>query len=216
MHRLLIKLDRFLAWVLFGSMLLYFISGYGMTKGIISTELATKLHISWLTYIVLVAFVGHTAYAIHLAFKRWNFWGGFGKAIWALFFLFFIGGFVYVDRFYSPASPTNKSVREDEQSTDSAVAKTNGSSADSSAATTQSPTTNVAKTFTLAQLAKYNGENGSPAYVAVSGKVYDLSSVFVSGRHFSHYAGTELTNAFLSYHASQVLQKYPVVGVLVQ
>lgn len=211
MQRILIKLDRFLAWVLFGAMLLYFISGYGMTKGIISPTLATKLHISWLTYIVLIAFVGHTAYAIHLAFKRWKFWGSLGKAIWALFFLFFIGGFVYVDHYYSPTPKSAVTVNSEKESDDNEVT-TNNSANNVSGSTTNSTT----KTFTLTQLAKYNGQNGNPAYVAVSGKVYDLSSVFQNGAHYSHYAGTELTNAFLSYHASRVLEKYPVVGTMAQ
>ena len=32
------------------------------------------------------------------------------------------------------------------------------------------------KTFTLAQLAQYDGQNGQPAYVAVDGVVYDVTN----------------------------------------
>ena len=79
--KILIKLDRFFAWVLFATMLLYFISGYGMTKGLIDANLATKLHISWLTYIILIAFTVHTSYAIHLALKRWRIWNAPAKIL---------------------------------------------------------------------------------------------------------------------------------------
>ena len=37
-----IKIDRFAAWVLLVGMTLYFISGYGMAKGIFDASLATK------------------------------------------------------------------------------------------------------------------------------------------------------------------------------
>jgi len=83
-----------------------------------------------------------------------------------------------------------------------------------SATTQPVSNTSAAKTFTLAQLAKYNGLNGQPAYVAVDGDVYDLSAKFQQGKHFSHYAGTELTNAFYSYHAKRSLASYPIVGTL--
>ena len=70
----LIKIDRLAAWLLFICLLLYFITGFSMTKGFISPTLATKLHINYLSYFILVAFVIHTSFAIHLAFKRWHFW----------------------------------------------------------------------------------------------------------------------------------------------
>ena len=48
------------------------------------------------------------------------------------------------------------------------------------------------KKFTLEELAKYDGKNGNPAYVAYSGKVYDVSesSFWTDGDHLgSHEAG---------------------------
>ena len=52
------------------------------------------------------------------------------------------------------------------------------------------------KTFTLKELAKYNGKNGNRAYVAIRGKVYDVtdSALWPGGEHqSSHQAGHDLT-----------------------
>jgi predicted heme/steroid binding protein len=69
--------------------------------------------------------------------------------------------------------------------------------------------------LTRKQLAKYNGQNGMPAYVAVNGVIYDVSTVFIRGVHFGHQAGRDLTGAFLRQHVPSVLAGYPVVGTLV-
>jgi predicted heme/steroid binding protein len=83
-------------------------------------------------------------------------------------------------------------------------------SSPSPTAQTQIPT----KTFTLEELAQYNGKNGQPAYLAVDSLVYDLSSVFKEGTHYQHLAGKELTADFYSAHVKSDLQNYPVVGRL--
>jgi len=64
-------------------------------------------------------------------------------------------------------------------------------------------------------LALYDGEDGRPAYVAVNNVVYDVTTVFVDGIHFTHLAGQELTGAFLRQHVPSALAGYPVVGRLV-
>lgn len=199
----LIKFDRFFAWILFIGIFLYFVTGYGMTKGIISSKLAADLHLNILTYIVLVSFVAHTGFATHLAFKRWQYWNFVGKFIWALFYTIFIVFFVYIDRYYQkPKTGVSKS--------DDIVVQSN----------TQAPSTTspqaTAKTFTLAELAKYNGDGGMPPYVAVGGVVYDMTGVFTAGSHYSHYAGQELTNEFYSQHSAASITKYPVVGTLIK
>ena len=98
----LVKIDRLAAWVLFLGLISYFITGYGMTKGIIDPVLATKIHVEILTYILLLAFVVHTSFAIHLAFKRWKIWNPVTKVLFVLFYAFFVLFFVWVDRFYVP------------------------------------------------------------------------------------------------------------------
>ncbi len=69
--------------------------------------------------------------------------------------------------------------------------------------------------FTLEELAKYNGQNGQPAYIAVNQLVYDLSSVFINGRHCSLTAGQDVTVAFEQQHVMSMLKNYPVVGRLI-
>ena len=215
--KILIKLDRLFAWVLFAGMLLYFISGYGMTKGIIDSSSATKLHMSVLTYVVLVAFTIHASYAIHLALKRWRVWNVGTKFLLIAFFTAFFGLFIYVDKYFEPKKEIVSETLENGNAGD-----TNPSSPEAisnSNLNSFNQNDNVSadeKTFTLSELAKYDGENGNPAYVAVDGNVYDLSSVFNKGSHYSHYAGTELTNAFYAYHAKSALSKYPIVGQLVK
>lgn len=73
------------------------------------------------------------------------------------------------------------------------------------------------KEFTIAELAKYDGASGNPAYVAVNGIVYDvsLSSVWGGGTHFGLYSGRDLTTEFKSCHNMQeILNKLPRVGVI--
>jgi len=73
------------------------------------------------------------------------------------------------------------------------------------------------RTFTKEELAKYDGRDGV-AYVAYCGKVYDVSQSFLwqRGRHqVAHRAGHDLTEALKEApHASELLERFPVVGKL--
>ncbi len=78
------------------------------------------------------------------------------------------------------------------------------------------------KTFTLDELAKYNGKNGVKAYVAVNGTVYDVTGLpqWPQGKHFcpGSVAGTDITELYQrSPHMkrSDYLARFPVVGRLV-
>jgi len=72
-------------------------------------------------------------------------------------------------------------------------------------------------TFTAETLATYNGQNGNPAYIAVNGKVYDVTDVpqWKNGSHFGRFqAGMDLTDSLkLSPHGPSKLDTVPVVGL---
>lgn len=225
--KILLKIDRLSAWILLIGMILYFISGFGMTKGIIGADLSRKIHLDWLTLLIIIAFVFHAGFATRLALIRWQLWNKSTGAIWALFFIAFLSYFIYVDRFYRPAadktasedvsgSPNGKVTTNENSSSSESMDDTDEAQSDLSSnapsASNSSSINNQITVFNTSTLAKYDGKNGKPAYVAVDGKVYDLTGVFITGKHYSHYAGRELTNAFLSYHASRTLSRYPVVG----
>jgi predicted heme/steroid binding protein/uncharacterized membrane protein len=74
------------------------------------------------------------------------------------------------------------------------------------------------KTYTLTELATYDGKEGRAAYVAFKGKVYDASTSgrWKDGLHgLKHQAGKDLTEAFLQApHGEEVFNKLPIVGSL--
>jgi len=179
----MVKVDRIAAWILFAVIILYGITGYGMTRGIISTTAARALHLGWLGGIGLGAFVVHTGWAIHLFFKRHNSWNVFSKFGLILFYVLLTGFFLWAQFFYH------------------------------NSADTIIQNTVVANTiFTPASLQNFNGLNGQPAYVAIDGVVYDLSPVFINGRHYGYSAGQDLSAAFHNKHPDSYLKKYPIVG----
>jgi predicted heme/steroid binding protein/uncharacterized membrane protein len=74
------------------------------------------------------------------------------------------------------------------------------------------------KEFDLKKFSAYNGENGKPIYIAYQGKVYDVtqSKFWKGGSHMRrHYAGSNLTaDIQAAPHGTEVLERYPQVGVL--
>jgi predicted heme/steroid binding protein len=75
------------------------------------------------------------------------------------------------------------------------------------------------KKFTLEELAKYDGRNGKPAYIAYKGKVYDVtdSSFWLDGDHLgAHQAGKDLTAELeIAPHGPENLDRVKLVGALV-
>ncbi len=74
------------------------------------------------------------------------------------------------------------------------------------------------RVFTLAELSQYTGKDGSPAYVAVNGVVYDVTNnpLWAGGNHFFGLtAGRDLSYEFQMCHpGALVLSVLPVVGTL--
>ena len=76
------------------------------------------------------------------------------------------------------------------------------------------------KKFTLEKLAKYDGKEGRPIYVAYKGKIYDLSGsdLWEEGDHQGlHEAGKDLTKDMEDApHDLDELERFPIVGELVE
>jgi predicted heme/steroid binding protein len=78
--------------------------------------------------------------------------------------------------------------------------------------------TTGSKEFTTAELATYDGLSGHKAYIAVSGKVYDVTTAegWKNGSHQGVKAGQDLTVIITSApHGTSVLKNLKVVGTLV-
>ena len=116
------------------------------------------------------------------------------------------------------SSPSQASVSSSSATANSAVAS--DSSATSATASDSASASTGLKEFTVDELAKYDGQNGNPAYVAVDGNVYDVSGVGVwkDGNHFGKYfAGRDLSKEILlSPHGKSKLSEVPLVGTLKQ
>ncbi len=72
--------------------------------------------------------------------------------------------------------------------------------------------------FTAEDLARYDGKNGQPAYVAYQGKVYDVSGseMWTEGEHEGmHFAGHDLTDEQADAPHDVYVTDYPEVGTYV-
>lgn len=101
--------------------------------------------------------------------------------------------------------------------TPTTIAATSPTNSPTASAAT-SPTASATQTFTLDDLKTYDGQNGNPAYVSVSGTVYDVTNAkrWNNGKHVNGIvAGVDLTSALPdSPHGNSVLKDLPVVGTL--
>lgn len=188
--KVLLKVEKVSAWILFFVIIAYAVTGYGMIRGLIDSDVAYSLHLSYLGIIGLIAFVIHTAWSISMAFKRWRIWNTITKILLVIFYVGLISFFIYVHFFYQ----TNQGhkISETLNSQDNLVVGTT--------------------VFTAGTLSKYDGLNGNPAYIAVDGIVYDVSDVFVNGQHRGWKAGQDLTDEFYKEHSQDLLARYAVMG----
>lgn len=76
------------------------------------------------------------------------------------------------------------------------------------------------KKFTKDELSRYNGKDGKPIYLALNGKVCDLTKAFLwqGGKHQGlHVSGHEMAEEIKDApHGPEMLDIYPVVGELVE
>lgn len=74
--------------------------------------------------------------------------------------------------------------------------------------------------FSESELKNFDGKEGRSAYVAIEGKIFDVSEshLWVEGRHMGlHLAGEELNNSIKNApHDIDILSSFPVVGVLIR
>ena len=74
------------------------------------------------------------------------------------------------------------------------------------------------KEFTPEELSSFNGKDSRPVYIALQGKVYDVSQspLWSKGLHMNrHPAGKDLAGEISAApHGTEVLERYPQVGVL--
>jgi predicted heme/steroid binding protein/uncharacterized membrane protein len=72
--------------------------------------------------------------------------------------------------------------------------------------------------MTSEELAKFNGKDGSPTYIAFDGRIYDVtkSRLWLKGLHMNrHSSGLDLTGSLSAApHGPEVFERYPQVGVL--
>ncbi len=218
----LIQIDRASAWVLLFSIIAYMLSGYGLTKGIINSQISLFLHRNILPTITMIAFVGHTSLAVKNAMMRKKIWNKVTKIFLILAYTLGFLGFIYLEVFVMRSNKevnTEKSVvvqKQDIKPANLIEEKTTNVNKVVTDTNQKEPENTNAdqKVFTLEELSKYNGKDGKPSYVAVDGVVYDLTKVFKNGTHYEHLAGEELTEGFYKKHVKSQITKYPVMGIL--
>jgi hypothetical protein len=66
------QIDRYGAWLMLLISILFFISGYGMSKHIMDPALAHYIHVQLLPVPFIVLFMIHVLKAVYSQFKRWN------------------------------------------------------------------------------------------------------------------------------------------------
>lgn len=70
--------------------------------------------------------------------------------------------------------------------------------------------------LTLTELAMYDGKDGSKAYIAVAGKIYDVTDEWTNGSHNGVNAGGDVSEEILNApHGESVLENLEQVGTLI-
>jgi predicted heme/steroid binding protein len=100
----------------------------------------------------------------------------------------------------------------------SAANAPSGTASSTLTAVASSATQSAGVVLTKEELAKYNGQGGQPAYIAVDSVIYDVTNVpqWNGGQHKGFEAGQDLTAAIKTKapHGISVLAGVPVAGSL--
>lgn len=73
------------------------------------------------------------------------------------------------------------------------------------------------RTFSVEELAAFDGKDGRPSYTAYDGLIYDVSvsKLWPDGQHYGNLAGVDLTGKLTGApHGKEVLDRFPIVGHL--
>lgn len=193
---LAVRVDRVMVWVLLVGFIAFMLTGYAMTRGWMDYALASLLHLNVCPLLVGLPFAYHSAYAVHLILRRHRLWNKVGKAATGVYSLVVTVGLLALSQTAAAGA-----------STVHATAK-----APTAAPTAQDDV--KVRRFTEGQLAKYNGTNGRPAYVAIDGTVYDVTRLYRAGAHFGCMAGRNVSQEFARVHPVRLLARFAQVGTL--
>ena len=74
------------------------------------------------------------------------------------------------------------------------------------------------KKYTKNQLALRNGQDYDEIWVALHGKIYDVSKsrLWRNGKHYEHWAGQDLCHELADApHTAKVFEKFEIIGELI-
>lgn len=72
--------------------------------------------------------------------------------------------------------------------------------------------------YSKSQLALRNGQDKPEIWVAMRGRIYDVSKsrLWRNGQHYEHWAGQDLTDELQDApHSERVLERFEVIGILI-
>lgn len=85
-------------------------------------------------------------------------------------------------------------------------------------APTETPVDSTPLTLTIEELAKFDGMNGNKAYIAIDGKIYDVTDIapWKGGEHNGYTAGKDLTNEIktVAPHGMTPIEKLTPIGTI--
>jgi predicted heme/steroid binding protein len=190
-----LKADRIVVWVLLVGFVSFMVSGYALTQGWLNTAVVRFIHVRLLPIPIGLVFAYHSGYAIHTLLKRRRWWTVAGKVALGSYAVIVSLGLLSLDWAAKAATASTQ--------------RTSGGTTSAKQQADQS-----VKRYSAQDLAQYDGQNGRPAYVAIHGVVYDVSTLYRGGNHFGCWAGKDVSQGFSRKHPMSLVRLYPKVGVL--